>query len=331
LAANLLSSFQAQYSGDFHYSAPLAPFFVVAAVYGYQHLMGRLRRPWLQGLVIVAVLAIVLVYHNERGYSPLSQNFYWPDLTPHDQLFARFGAEIPAEARVSATPPLFPHLSHREFIYDFPVIGDADYIMLDASGVTDMHPNDFRSKVNALLGGGQYGVSDSADGYILLKRGVSATSLPNAFYDFARAPNPQPQVRMDITFGDAVRLIGYEMVPDSRWHLVQVRTYWQALRPLDEDLRVFPLYHDAEVKVIEDTTARPMLATVWYPPSRWQVGETIQTVTLPWDVGDSFMLAVGVLHGGDWDRKGRRLATPTGETQVELGAYTWQGKILVRK
>jgi hypothetical protein len=43
------------------------------------------------------------------------------------------------------------------------------------------------------------------------------------------------------------------------------------------------------------------------------------------------MLAAGVLHGNDWDRKGQRLKTLAGETQVEMGAYEWQGKSLVRK
>ncbi len=328
LMANLLSNFPAQYSGDFHYSAPLVPFFVVAALYGLRRVVDR-RVVW---FLLIWLLIGASIYHYLRGYSPLSENFYWPGITAHHQRFARFAAQVPRDARVSLTPPLFPHLSHREMIYDFPVIADADYLLLDASGVTDMHPKDFFATVSGLLSGGQFGIIDSADGYILLMRGAPSTPLPDAFFDFVRAPDVQPQYRADIVFGDALKLIGYDVIVDVRWHQVSMRLYWQALRPLETDLRLYPFYHDEHGNVIEDTSQRPMVATVWYPPQRWPVGETIQTQTIAWDVGRSFAIAVGAMHGSDWDRKGRRLATSTGETQVELGTYAWdaEGKHLMR-
>jgi uncharacterized membrane protein len=330
LMANLLSNFPAQYSGDFHYSAPLAPIFLAAAVYGLRRLRS-LAPAWLSGILIAGVLASVLLFHRVRGYSPLSENFYWPDITAHNQRFDRIAAQIPRDARLSATPPLFPHLSHREFIYVFPVVADADYVLLDAAGVTDMHPNDFRNAVNMLLAGGQFGVLSSADGYILLKRGAAGGDLSDSYYDFVRAPDARPQVLVDVVFGDAVRLLGYDLLPDPRWHTVRVRYYWQALRPLEDDIRLYPFYHDASGKIIEDSIQRPLVATTWYPPPRWRVGEIIQTETLPWDVGDSFLLAAGVMHGNDFDRKGRRLATTAGDTQVELGGFEWRGKTLVRR
>jgi hypothetical protein len=56
----------------------------------------------------------------------------------------------------------------------------------------------------------------------------------------------------------------------------------------------------------------------------------ILTETLPWGLGDSFLLAAGVMHGNDFDHKGRRLATTAGCTQVELGGFEWQRRALVR-
>ncbi len=334
LAANLLSNFPAQFSGDFHYSAPLAPFFVVAAIYGFERIThGLSLMPFAQWGLLLGVLLCSLIFHHARGYAPLSENFYWPDVTPHDEHFARFAAQIPRDARLSATPPLFPHLSHREVIYVFPTVADADYILLDVSGVTDMHPNDVRSAVNALLVSKQFGVLDSADGYLLLRRSTDATqaaTLPNAFYDFARAPNAQPQYRTAVVFGDALKLVGYDIVADARWHRVQTRWYWQALRPLDADLRVYPFYHDASGRIIEDTSQRPMVATLWHPLTRWQTNEIVVTETVLWDVGDTFGLAVGVMHGSDWDRHGKRLSTSTGESQIELGTFAWRAKQLER-
>ncbi len=334
LFANILSNFPAQYSGDFHYSAPLAPFITVAAVYGFARAARWLATvPFARWALALGLAVIVLFYHRVHGYTPLAENwaFEWPEVTPHHQLFDRFAAQAPPGARLSATPPLFPHLSHREVIYLFPAVADAQYVLLDASGVTDMHPNDFRSAVNGLLSDGAFGVVDSADGYILLRRGAPQTALPDAFYDFARARAPRPQYPLDLVFGDAVRLIGYDIVPDPRWGRVVTRWYWQALRPLDADLTLYPFYHDDAGKLIEDTIQRPMIATVWYPPPRWQVGETIRTETIPWDVGKQFALAVGVVHGKDFDRTGRRLATATGATQIELGRFAWQGMQIVRQ
>jgi hypothetical protein len=56
----------------------------------------------------------------------------------------------------------------------------------------------------------------------------------------------------------------------------------------------------------------------------------ILTETLPWGLGDSFLPAASVMHRNDFDRKGRRLATTAGDTQVELGGFEWQGRALVR-
>jgi hypothetical protein len=42
-----------------------------------------------------------------------------------------------------------------------------------------------------------------------------------------------------------------------------------------------------------------LVATLWYPTSRWSPGEIVVTRTLPWDLGDEFTLAVGVAGTGE--------------------------------
>jgi hypothetical protein len=71
------------------------------------------------------------------------------------------------------------------------------------------------------------------------------------------------------------------------------------LHPLPPDLRLYPFYFDdATGEILEDTTLRPMIATVWYPPERWQVGEIVQTSTLPWEVGSDFGVGLGAVRLG---------------------------------
>src|SRR5690606_17106810 len=121
----------------------------------------------------------------------------WPRVMEHERLLAAFAAQIPADAAISTTPALHPHLSHRKHIYVFPIIADAGYVLVDVSGTTDRHPVDVRSTLDGLLASGEFGVLDAADGYLLLQRGTSARDIPAAFYDFVRTDTP-PEHALDV-------------------------------------------------------------------------------------------------------------------------------------
>ena len=113
---------------------------------------------------------------------------------------------------------------------------------------------------------------------------------------------------MQITYGDSVRLIGfdYRLRRDAT---VDLDLYWQALRPLSDDL-FFPIYLTDRDGHELGATSQPQPVNYWYPTSRWKPGETvrIQTINLPFLAGGrSFGLAIGVTAGADpWD-VGRRL------------------------
>ena len=323
LLANLLSDYPAMFSGEFHYSAPVVPFMMIGAVCGVGWLSDRLvqmvkhwlrqsESRWGQRRSIVAALTLwvllwALGYNYVRGFCPWSQNFEIPQVTAHHRLFQRFAAQIPPEAVISTTPPLFPHLSHRRVIYLFPEVRDAEFVLLDVSGVTDMHPNDVHDLFQQLTGSGQFGIVDAADGYILLKRGATGlAALPDAFFDFARASDPQPQYPVQVDFGGRLRLRGFDLEDRFRWRLTKVRLYWEVLQPLPDDTRPYPFFVNDQGQTVEDTTLRPMVASLWYPPGQWRPGEIVVTETTPWDLGDAFFLGVGVLSGNDWGAVNQR-------------------------
>ena len=122
------------------------------------------------GAVSVALLAWLLVwalgYHAAYGFTPLGGRFHLPQVTEHHRLAQRFLDLIPAQARLSTQPALFPHASHREFIYEFPIVADAEYVWLDVSSPVGMHPNDFRQQFDQMVGSGGFGIVDAQDGYI---------------------------------------------------------------------------------------------------------------------------------------------------------------------
>jgi len=345
LLANVLSDYPAMFSGEFHYSAPVMPFIVIGAIYGTGWLTDRLarasqrtyplhslirllgQRKHILTILTLWVLLWALGYNYFRGFCPWSVDFEIPQVTAHHHLFQRFAAQIPAEAIISTTPPLFPHLSHRPVIYLFPDVREAEFVLLDVSGVTDMHPNDVYDRFRELTDGGEFGIIDAAGGYILLKRGAAGLAeLPDAFFDFARVSEPHPQFPVEVDFGNYLRLRGFDLSDRYRWRLTQVRLYWEVLQPLPEDMRPYPFFVNDQGQVVEDTTQRPMVTSIWYPPHLWRSGEIVVTETVPWDLGDAFFLGVGVLWGGDWSMIAQRVpvaAVSSGYTVRPFDDGTW--------
>ncbi|HSJ56476.1 MAG TPA: hypothetical protein VLC95_04820, partial [Anaerolineae bacterium] len=183
--------------------------------------------------------------------------------------------------------------------------------------------------IQAMLAG-EYGIVDGQDGFLLLRRGLDRADPPAAFYDFARAGAPSPQVRTDVVFGDTLRLVGFDLVWERpvrpHAHLV---LYWQALQPIDRDLRLFFVQTDLDGQPIPGTETE-FAAAVWYPPARWAPGETVRTDTLPWsvEVPAEFGVAVGVVDGpGFWDLPARLApdlaTTPWEMPRVHDGSLVW--------
>lgn len=340
LGINMLSNYSPMYSGISHYSAPIAPFIIVGAVYGARRASTLLQThvTWRAGrlttLVLFWLLACATLYQILVGFTPLSLYYRVPRVGAHERQLERLTRQIPADAAVSALTPLHPHVSSRRLVYVFPTVQDATYVLLDVTARPTMHPNDLKTAVQQLIGNDGFGVVDAVDGYILLGRGVGQATLPDSFYDAFRTARPHPQYAMEVDFGGALRLLGFDIedVDEGRQPWTRVRLYWQVSGALPDDLRIYPFYLDDVGNVIEDTTQRPMVASLWYAPARWRVGDTIRVQTLQWPLPGRFRLAVGVLRGNDWQNRSARLQAGLiassiplrpldGATAVELGSF----------
>ena len=123
LLANALSYVGNQTSIRFHYTAPIAPFLLAAAIFG----AARLRRPeWGARILLAACLAGALVI------GPLPAGELAPDRrSEHDRIAERAVALIPPDAPVSSTNGLGGHLSERRRIHSFPVIRDSEWVAVD--------------------------------------------------------------------------------------------------------------------------------------------------------------------------------------------------------
>ena len=345
--ANLLSSFPLQYAGELHYSAPLVPYVVIGGALGLSRLIRLAQRALRRDFIVpggergtmysvyvtllVFVLLAALTWQAAAGYTPIGREYRrfaaspGSQITAHHELLARFAAQIPAGAPLSAAADLYPHLSHRELIYRFPWLGEAEYALVDVAGRTDMHPIEVRDAVNGLLAAG-WGVTDAAGGYLLLAKEGGASEIPDAFNDFARAPDPKPQYPLDIIFGDGVRLIGYDLAHDLKWRTTQIRLYWEALEPMPEGTEISVQMLSPTGEVADDTALRPMPAEVWYPPERWRTGETVVMTTLPWYLPAEWAPVIGVRHDGEMlvPTISGGEAGVTADGRLQLPAWSWR-------
>ncbi len=298
---NLLSSYPAQYSGTYHYSAPVAPYFVLAAIGGAAWLNSKFKVRNSLAFIVASAFVIALGYQAFAGYTPFGGEFFWPETTLHQQLLARFIDEIPPDVPVSTTATLFPHLSHRLKLYRFPTILDANYILLDVAQSYTTNPVDFRvNYLNALKQG--FGIRDAVNGYILLQRGLSQQELPDGFYTFLLSCScTKIQNPVTINFDNKIRFLGYDVRQDD-WQRVYLRTYWMRLPAMDDNnYALFPFYPDANGAPRADAQLPDLTIQFWYPTSRWPQDEVVIADTLPIDVGPRAKIGLGVFFGATWD------------------------------
>lgn len=330
ILANAISNYPAQYSGTFHYSAPVVPYVVIAAIGGSAWLIRKLRArdfKYAFGAVVGIAFAIALGYHLYAGYTPIARAYAFPEISAHNALFTRFEQQVPHDAKLATTPALHPHLSHREFLYRYPVIGDAEYVLLDVNESDRGIPSEFRIAYDELVRDGAFGVVDAADGYVLLKRGAPKQNLPDAFYQMFRAQNPAPQNAMQIDFDGKVRFLGYDVMRDQ-YGRGYVRTYWQRLKQLDKNYLLFPFIADANGEPAPDMNF-PMTCVFWYPSAAWKKNDTVVCETLALEWNADARLGVGVTQDFDWGNADARLKisgvepstlTVQEDTWVDLGA-----------
>ena len=326
---NLFSNYYGQYSGTYHYSAPVAPYFVLAAIGGAARIQNSKFQSLVSKLSIIFAFAITLVYQLIAGYTPIGGEYFFPQVTAHDQLFTRFANEIPSGVPVSTTSPLFPHLSHRRVLYRFPTILDADYILLDVSRANTTNPIDFRSNYLTALDQG-FGIRDAVDGYILLQRGLAQKELPDGFYNFLRSCHCiMPQEPMTIDFDNKIRFLGYDIKQDD-WGRVSLRTYWTPLPGMDKNnYALYIFFADQNNKPRDDAQIPPLLVHFWYPTIRWQQDEVIVGDTVPLDIGAGAKIGVGMFFGATFENPEFRLMPKTSDRPImDDGAWVDVGTLM---
>ena len=165
LAINGLSSSAWMASGQAHYSGLVLPFLVLAAADGLRR-VGRRRREASVALVVTAILAYAW-----QGAGPFGGRYAPAAVTDHASRAIQMASALPADAAVSASSSLVPHLSRRARVFVFPALQDADHVFLDLrASPAPTSAGDVFLRVQSLLGEGGWRVEAAEDGLLLLAR-----------------------------------------------------------------------------------------------------------------------------------------------------------------
>lgn len=196
LFINTLGAHPPMYQLDkFHYSAPLAAYVSFASINGVAFLsrilQPRLRYikiPAIQTMLVGAIFLVTLLYQVQFGYTPIGNNFAWPQpIERHNDMYALM-EQIPPRVPAAVENNLAPHLTHRQWLFVLPNFQYADiqaeYIMLDMDGNLYRHetiPN-FCAFLDTVLANPDYGLIEARDGLLLFRRGAedAATYEPRA-------------------------------------------------------------------------------------------------------------------------------------------------------
>jgi uncharacterized membrane protein len=193
LLLNLLSSRTAQHEITYHYASVIVPFLVAAAILGLSRLR-RLNRP--RALTEItdrpALLATLLVVWMVVAGIHLGPLPFWrhvpqgSDLRTgeytagaHAAALSKAVALVPDDAVVSAGNRIGGHLSARRRILTFPVVADAEYVLVDRTRpdlADTIGPVEHERLVRAILARPDMRLIYERDGVLVIHRVTPARS-----------------------------------------------------------------------------------------------------------------------------------------------------------
>jgi hypothetical protein len=129
------------------------------------------------------------------------------------------------------------------------------------------------------------------------------------------AAKDEPAYAADSRLDDAVILVGHDRWPHSPrpGETLEIRLYWEALRPLDREYHSFVHLLDAEGQMVAQSDRQP--GGVYYPTTLWRPGERLRDdhqLTVPADAPEG----VYSLLAGMYALSGDGTLQPLGEPAV---------------
>jgi uncharacterized membrane protein len=163
----LFSQYEIAMQINMQYALPVLPFLFIAYIYGLKRIEKIVNQHQKYLVPLICFLALIMLFNTKiNEYNPLKQ---MP--SKHDLAAQACLGKIPDQAAVSAQGHLVPHLAHREKIYMFPDVQDAQYIILDKRGNHwPMSAEQFNREMDKIESSSEYAMIYEKDNYCIYKR-----------------------------------------------------------------------------------------------------------------------------------------------------------------
>jgi uncharacterized membrane protein len=169
LAINLLSSKSDQTSIPFHWTAGIVPFVVAASVFGAARFKGQALRVSLLAMCGTALIAVFSPIHFLKGdIEELA--------SPVQAVKVHAVDLIPRGVPVAASNQLGGHLSERRYIYSFPHVRGARWIIVDTHDESYRDDARYRRAIREYRSNTQWRSVYSSHGVTVLRKQGGATS-----------------------------------------------------------------------------------------------------------------------------------------------------------
>jgi uncharacterized membrane protein len=156
LAERFLSFAPLTWLTIFHYSAPIMSILLIGTVMGIKRISQiflrffRTEKTILYLAFFLLFVGLLLNYQQGTAFMRLF-NPSWYAVNESETKLEELLANIPTSAAVSAQTDLLPHLSHRNKIYLFPNVNDAEFVVLAKNGnIWPLNSADYEKRVKAL-------------------------------------------------------------------------------------------------------------------------------------------------------------------------------------
>ncbi|MCB9184865.1 MAG: DUF2079 domain-containing protein [Flavobacteriales bacterium] len=176
LAQKMLHDDPGKWSVVAHYGVEFAPLLAIAAPLTLSRLGAVSARKWLCVASLIGAFACTIRFMDRTvAYQDRSRiRFYQVDhyTKPYSVAsFRRALDRIPEDATVSAQSPAVPHFALREHVYQFPLVRDAEHlVLLPKESPYPLDTTEYERHVNAILLDTTWQLVDSAGGVVYLKR-----------------------------------------------------------------------------------------------------------------------------------------------------------------
>lgn len=170
-----------------HYNIEFAPILVLGSIWVLGEMKSKKWQYWTQVLLIVGTLVVTFksldqtIFYTDKSRVRFYQAKHYQKHYSIEDIYELM-KRIPQSAIVSTQSPFLPHLAWRDQVYQFPAIGDADYILCSLNESTyPITELEFQVKIEQLKTDSDWLLVQEVNGNMLFERIKKDGMVPASF------------------------------------------------------------------------------------------------------------------------------------------------------